>query len=189
MFTASVAVAEADIDRLPTTTTRHKDGTKTTKFKKDAFVYDAERDCYWCPSGNALSYVHKTSETENGRLRIRYRYKSDSTICTGCPLASRCLGAKSKTRQIGHEQHESLRIAHAAKMSSEESKQKYSRRRHPGERPFAMIKGHFGARQFLTRGLSRVRTEWLWLCGAFNLHRLMSLITSGPDPPKIVSAS
>lgn len=185
----SEPVPEADLDRLPTTTTKHQDGTKTTKFNKEAFVYDTERNSYWCAAGKELPYVHKTSETENGRKRIRYRYKSDASDCGGCPLAARCLGKKSKTRQIGHEQHEALRLAHAEKMSTEAAQEKYSRRRHPGERPFAMIKGHFGVRQFLTRGKCRVTAEWLWLCGAFNLHRLLGLITSGTDPPRTSPAS
>lgn len=180
----TVPVAECDLDRLPTTTTKHKDGTKTTKFNKNAFIYDAERNCYWCPAGEELAYSHQTSETENGRQRIRYRYRSDAATCAGCPLAGRCLGRNSETRLVGHEQHEEARIAHAEKMSSEESKKKYSRRRHPGERPFAMIKSQFGARRFSTRGISKVRNEWLWLSSAFNLHRLMSIIIhSGVDPP------
>jgi transposase len=178
-----VPVAEADIEGLPTTTTKKKDGTKSTKFNKNAFVYDAEADCYYCPAGKPLAYTNKTSQVENGRKRIRYRYKADVTDCAGCPLAERCLGGKAKSRQVSHEQHEAKRIAHAEKMSSDEAKQKYSRRRHPGERPFAMIKGHFGARRFLTRGRERVRNEWLWLTSAFNLHRLLRLIASDPDPP------
>jgi hypothetical protein len=180
----SVPVAAADLDRLPMTTTQHKDGSTSTKFNKAAFVYDAARDSYWCPAGKELPYVHQTSQMENGRQRIRYRYKSNATECTGCPLASRCLGTNSTQRQIGHEQHEGLRVRHAAKMSQEASQKKYARRRHAGERPFAMIKGHFGVRSFLTRGQSKVQNEWFWLCSAFNLHRLMSLILSGPDPPK-----
>lgn len=185
----SEPVAQQDIDRLPTTTTKHKDGTKSTRLNKEAFVYDTGRNSYWCPAGKELPYVHRTSETENGRLRIRYRYKSDASVCAACPLAARCLGRASKTRQIGHEQHEALRVAHAEKMSSEAAKQQYSRRRHPGERPFAVIKSVFGARQFLSRGLGRVGDEWLWLCGAFNLHRLLGLIASGTDPPSRAVAS
>lgn len=179
----TVPVAEADIDRLPTTTTKKKDGTKSTKFNKNAFLYDAKADCYHCPAGKPLPYLNTTSEIENGRNRIRYRYKADPTDCAGCPLAEPCFGGKTKSRQTSHEQHEAKRIAHAEKMSSEQAKQKYSRRRHPGERPFAMINSHFGARQFLTRGLERVRNEWLWLSNAFNLHRLLRLIASDPDPP------
>jgi transposase len=185
----SEPVCSADLDRLPTTTTKKKDGTKTTKFNKAAFVYDAESDVYWCPAGKSLPYANKTSQVENGRKRIKYRYKAEASDCAGCPLAERCFSGKAKSRQISHEQHEAKRIAHAKKMSTESAKKKYSRRRHAGERPFAMIKGHFGARRFLTRGLERVSNEWRWLCAAFNLHRLFSLIRSGSDPPPRVTTT
>ena len=179
----SKPVATEDIDRLPTTTTKKKDGTEQTKFNKDAFVYQEEADSYWCPAGKRLAYQNKTSQVENGRRRIKYRYKASPEDCAVCQLARLCFGGKTKSRQISHEQHEAKRIAHAKKMSTEEAKRKYSRRRHPGERPFAMIKNHFGARQFLMRGLAGVRDEWRWLCASFNLHRLLRLIASGSDPP------
>ena len=185
----SEPVARAEVDRLPSTTTKKKDGSKSTKFNKNAFVYDPKADCYWCPAGKAMPYANKTSQVENGRRRIKYRYKADPSDCGGCLLATRCFSGKTKSRQISHEQHEAKRIAHAEKMSTAESQQKYSRRRHPGERPFAMIKGHFGARRLLTRGLERVRNEWQWLCTAFNLHRLLRLLASGSDPPATVTTT
>lgn len=185
----SKAVEQEDIARLPTTTTTKKDGTKSTTFNKNAFVYDAEADAYWCPAGKKLPYANQTSQQENGRQRVRFRYYAAQADCAGCPLAQMCLSGNAKRRQVGHEQHESLRIEHAKKMSSEEGKKKYSRRRHPGERPFAVIKHEFDARRFLTRGQERVDDEWLWLCSAFNLKRLMSLISSGLDPPSLLSSS
>ena len=33
-----------------------------------------------------------------------------------------------------------------------------------------------GLRQFLLRGLDKVRSEWLWACTAFNLRKLMMAI-------------
>lgn len=182
-------VAQEDIARLPTTTTKKKDGTTSTTFNKNAFVYDAEADAYWCPAGKKLPYTNPTSQQENGRQRVRFRYHAAKSDCAGCPLAQMCLSGNAKHRQVGHEQHESKRIAHAQKMSSEAGKKKYSRRRHPGERPFAVIKQDFGARRFLTRGLDRVVDEWLWLCSAFNLKQLMSLMRSGPDPPDLLNPS
>jgi len=176
-------VPESDWDRLPTSTTK-RGGKKTTRFNKNAFVYDADSDCYWCPAGKKLAYQHKTSQMENGRRRIFYRYQSSAESCEGCPLASRCLGAKSKTRGVSHSQHETKRRNHAEKMKAAESQAKYARRRSPGERPFAVIKARYGARQFLSRGLKRVRNEWLWLVSAFNLERLISLQGSGPGPPQ-----
>lgn len=185
----SKPVAAGDIARLPRTTTKKKDGTQTCKFNKNAFVYDEEQDCYWCPAGKAMPYTNQTSQVENGRQRIRYRYYASASDCASCPLAAMCLNGESKRRQVGHEQHEAHRIAHARKMASDEGKQKYSSRRHPGERPFAVIKQQFGARRFLTRGLRRVQDEWRWLACAFNVTRLLSLLRSGPGPPASVITS
>ena len=41
------------------------------------------------------------------------------------------------------------------------------------ETPNAVIKQVMGLRQFLHRGLEKVRTEWLWACTAFNLGKLI----------------
>ena len=43
---------------------------------------------------------------------------------------------------------------------------------HIAETPFAILKGVMGLRQFLLRGLEKVRTEWLWACTAYNLKKL-----------------
>ena len=41
------------------------------------------------------------------------------------------------------------------------------------EMPNGFTKEVLGIRQFLLRGLDKVRTEWLWACTAFNLRKLM----------------
>lgn len=183
-------VPESEIAKLPTTTTKNHDGTKTTQFNKNAFVYDEESDTYWCPAGKALQYENSTKETRNGRTRDRKRYLADPKDCAACLLMSLCVKAQASKRMVCHEQHESLRIEQAKKMSTEEAKKEYARRRHAVERPFATIKSQFGARNFLTRGLEKVETEWCWLTSAFNLHRLMSLIVGnvGPPSPAIATA-
>ncbi len=84
---------------------------------------------------------------------------------------------------INSEQHESRRISHASKMATDEAKKKYARRAPVGERPFAAIKQHFGARQFLLRGLKQVRQEWTWMVSAFNVRILIGLIAGGAGPP------
>jgi hypothetical protein len=157
-------------------------GKKGLQLDKAAFVYDAERDCYWCPQGQALAYAHTTSEAGGSGQRVRDRYVAAAEACAACPLRERCLKGQVKRRQINREQHEELRVQHARRMATPEAQEKYARRRHPGERPFAMIKHHFGVRRFLLRGLKQVRVEWQWLATAFNLHRLMRLIR-GRDGP------
>jgi transposase len=176
-------VAAENRERLPTKTVNRK-GKKSQQLDKQAFVYDQDNDCYWCPEGKKLSYAYSSSEQRRGRRRVRRRFKASEKDCAVCALIDLCLQGNARRRTINREQHESHREAHAAKMSTDEAQSKYSRRRHPGERPFAVIKHQFGARRFLLRGLAKVKQEWLWLSSAFNLHRLFGLIRSGLDPPR-----
>jgi transposase len=176
-------VAEADRERLPTKTVK-RDGKQAKQLDKQAFVYDEQEDCYWCPEGKRLPYSSTTHEKKrDGEVRERRRYRASADDCAECPLLELCAQNKEKTRTINREQHEAHRETHAEKMSTEEAKEKYSRRQHPGERPFAVIKQKFGARSFLLRGLKQVKQEWLWMTTAFNLDRLIGLMGGGAGPP------
>lgn len=183
-------VPESEWDQLPTHSTKF-DGQKCTQLDKSAFVYDAERKCYWCPLGQPLNYANTTSEKNGSGRRIRERYQADPATCAACPLRERCVpgkkdqpGKKGKPRgrSISREQFEQHRERHAQKMATPAAQELYKLRRHPGERPFAMIKHHFGLRRFLLRGLDAVRDEWRWATIAFNLQRLMSLLRSRAGP-------
>lgn len=176
-------VPTADRDKLPTQTIKRKNAEAIKQLDKQAFVYDEARDCYWCPEGKPLPYENTTREKRGNTERVRRRYLASAEDCAGCPLAAMCLQGKAKRRSINREQHEKHREAHAKKMATEAAKEIYAQRRHPGERPFAVIKHQFGARHFLLRGLEKVSQEWHWLTSAFNLDRLIHLIHSGVDPP------
>ena len=62
--------------------------------------------------------------------------------------------------------------AAAARMASEASRQLYNQRPHIAETTFGILKAVMGFRQFLLRGLEKVKTEWLWAATAFNLMKL-----------------
>ncbi len=175
-------VAEADRRRLPTKTTK-TNGKESKTLDKHAFVYVEAEDCYRCPEGKKLSPVATIHETRNGRDRVRRQYKSEAVDCDACPLRALCLSGQSRRREIRREQHETHLARQRERMRTKEAKKKYAQRRHPGERPFAVIKQFFGARQFLTRCLQRVKQEWLWLATAFNLKQLVGLFRSGAPPP------
>jgi transposase len=176
-------VPESEWDRLPTTTTT-RNGQTQSQLNKSAFVYDAEKDCYWCPQGQLLENSGTTSEKSGSGRRIRTRYQAPAAVCAGCPLRGRCVQGKAKSRQINREQYEQHRERHAAKMATQEAKDLYKLRRHSGERPFAVIKHQFGLRQFLLRGLEKVQTEWRWAATAFNLDRIISLLRNRAGPPR-----
>jgi transposase len=146
--------------------------SQSGKLDRAAFVYDAGQDCYWCPLGRALTFEQvKTKGRANGADSDYRVYRCRS--CTDCGLAADCLAGKSKHRTVSHDQHEPARRAAATRLKSEAGKQAYARRAHLAETPNAVIKQVLGLRQFLLRGLDKVRTEWLWACTAFNLKKLI----------------
>ena len=74
--------------------------------------------------------------------------------------------------------YEPLRDQMHAKLETEEGRKTYNRRMHIGEPPFAIIKGIMEVRRFLLRGLEKVRTEWMWVCTAYNLKKMIAVLAA-----------
>ncbi len=181
-------------DKLPTRTVHPTGGQKQPQLDKEAFVYDAQEDCYWCPQGEQLARAHTSQHQQQGQVVERTCYKAPLAVCAECPLRQLCLQETATKpqvngRQVSRDEFDAQRHRLKERMATPEAQEKYSRRREVAERPFATIKQQFGARQFLLRGLANVRLEWQWLATAFNLHRLMSLIRARPGPVSSVLLS
>jgi transposase len=157
-------VAAADWPRLPR-------NARTKKLDRSAFVYDAAGDFYHCPTGQKLPFVQRqTKPRRTGPVEVRvYR----CAACAACELRGECVAKKAQVRTISRDEYEPLREAMDARLASERGRATYRRRSWIAETPFAFIKAWMGFRQFLLRGLDKVRTEWLWTCTAFNLRKLM----------------
>jgi transposase len=141
---------------------------------KTCFVYDEQADCYRCPLGRELPYDETKSEVRRGERHTWRVYRCRE--CQGCPLHSRCVLAKSKQgRSIIRDIYTPERERHAAKMRDPVTQEHYQRRMSIAETPFALIKHVMGLRQFLLRGLAKVKTEWRWTCLAVNLDKLARL--------------
>ncbi len=161
-------VSEEDWPKLPRR-------AQTKKLDRAAFVYDAAKNCYYCPQGRPLGFVQiKTKDRDTGDASEYRVYQCHS--CEGCGLASDCLTGKNKRRSVSHDQHEAERRKVALRMKTESGKKLYARRAHLAETPNGFIKDVLGLRQFLLRGLDKVRSEWLWACTAFNIRKLMIAI-------------
>ncbi len=162
-------VVEADWSKLPRNDKK--------KLAKCCFVYDEGADMYFCPLGKEMPYREtKKFDSSPGQRVCRIYACKD---CGNCPLAKECLDAKAKHgRTISRDAHELARERMHAKMQTEEGRKTYNRRMHIGETPFAIIKNIFEMRRFLLRGLEKVRTEWRWMCTAYNLKKLMAAIAA-----------
>ena len=163
-------VPEADWPRLP-----RRGSGKNHKLAKMAFVYVADRNEYRCAMGRALGFDRWTSERRGDKwVRIGIYRCGD---CSGCPLAGDCLD-RSPTRTVRRDEYEPLREAMEHRLATPEGEETYKRRKWICETPLAIIKQWLGLRQFLLRGLEKVNTEWLWTCTAFNLNKLIRLLTA-----------
>jgi transposase len=137
-------------------------------YGKSRFHYDATKDVYVCPAGAQLTYRFSTYELGRG-LRY-YRAKG----CKTCALKSRCTRNQAN-RTITREDHEALMEAMAARMKAQP--EKFKLRKQLAEHPFGTIKRWFGYTHFLLKGLAKVRCEWSLTTLAYNLKRVLNLVS------------
>jgi len=145
---------------------------RNKRFAGGAFVYDAVKDCYYCPMGETLRLARRARYKRTGITYRQYRCPGKE----GCPLAERCVQPQAKQRSVSRDQYQHLRERTAERMASAEGQAVYRRRAPVAEGVFAVIKQSMGIRQFLLRGIEKVRTEWNWVRGAYNLKKLLKLL-------------
>jgi transposase len=137
-------------------------------YGKSQFKYDAAQDVYVCPAGAALTYRFATFE--KGR-EIRY-YRASG--CKTCALKSRCTRNKAN-RTVTREENEHLMEAMVARMKQQPGK--FKLRKTLAEHPFGTIKRWFGYTHFLLKGLGKVQCEWSLTTLAYNLKRVLNLVS------------
>jgi transposase len=137
-------------------------------YGKSRFRYDATKDVYVCPAGAELT--HRFNTYELGR-ELRY-YRASG--CKGCALKKQCTQNKAN-RTITREANEGLMEAMAARMKAQPWK--FKLRKTLAEHPFGTIKRWFGYTHFLLKGLEKVRTEWSLTTLAYNLKRVLNLVS------------
>lgn len=163
-------VADEDLGRLPI-------NPQTKRFDKSAFVYDAEHDLYYCPAGKPLPRSGTEQTRARGTTPAGTQANYTCYDCAECPLGARCRAdvEAKKGRKVGRDEHESARARQRDRMNKPESKERYRRRQHIGETPFAALKSALDFRQFLLRSIEGVQVEWAWGCAAFNMKKLINL--------------
>ena len=139
------------------------------RFDRADFVYDAEKDIYRCPAGEALT--RRMATVENGMTLHRYW----TNLCERCPLKEKC--TPSAVRRITRWEHEE--VLEAVQQRLDENPQAMRQRRETVEHPFGTIKARMGATHFLMKRLKNVKTETALSVLAYNLTRAMNILGVG----------
>jgi transposase len=142
--------------------------TRLGLYGKSKFKFAADKDMYVCPAGGALTYRFSTYEL--GRELRYYRARG----CKDCALKKQCT-RNQNNRTITREANEPLMEAMAARMKAQP--EKFKLRKALAEHPFGTIKRSMGYTHFLMKGLEKVRTEWSLITLAYNLKRVLNLVS------------
>lgn len=134
-------------------------------FSKDKFLYDSTRDCYICPQGEILNYVHQD--------KVARRYQVRSGACSTCVHLGRCTSSPHG-RIIGRLHLETQK--EKFEKQYQQNRHIFQRRKEKAEHPFGHIKRNLGVQSFLLRGLKGVKAEAGLLAVAFNLTRIINIL-------------
>lgn len=138
-------------------------------FNRSLFAYDASKDVFICPAGEALLY--RNTSLENG-MNIRKYYASIMT-CRACELKPQCTRSPTQRRMSRWEHQDEIdQMDEAVKANPDH----VLIRKQTVEHPFGTIKSWMGATHFLTRRFKNVSTEMNLHVLAYNLKRMMSIL-------------
>lgn len=152
----------------------HKEQTKKWKenpHRVENLHYNEELDCYYCPMGQAMTFIgERTQKTKLGHKQYYRRYQAQN--CNGCPMRGPCYKAKgnrileANTRLIKYKQEV------REKLNSETGLKYRSQRPVDVEAVFGIVKYNHGFKRFLLRGMEKTEIEAGLISLAHNLRKM-----------------
>lgn len=142
---------------------------KEKPFSKGHFIYDKEKDCYYCPEGQTL----KKRTQEKKSRKIQYQINNPQ-ICKKCKHYEMCTSAK-EGRKIIRLAKEELKEKFERQYEEAECQKIYKRRKEQVEHPFGHIKRNLGLTNFLLRGREKVKAEISLAATCFNIARMITI--------------
>lgn len=139
---------------------------KKNPYDKENFKYDSKNDCYICPEEKLVKYYKRYHHSHHRKNFIEYKGKE----CSQCIVKNKC--TKAKYRTIARHEHDYLQKKMRKKLKTVEGKEKYKKRLWMIETVFGHIKKNLGFKQFLLRGINKVKGELHLLCIGFNLMKI-----------------
>jgi transposase len=136
----------------------------------ECFGYDAGRDVWVCPAEKLL-VRQVTSVGATGRPR-KHRYLAAPEDCAACPSRARCL-KPGEERRLLVAQRSRPTGAMRFKLRQPDARRRYARRKAIVEPVFGQLKEARGFASLSLRGLALATAEYLLVCLAHNLGKLL----------------
>ena len=140
-------------------------------FHKKHFVYNPEKDAYVCPNGKELTF--KRRKFDKGGSSPASVYGCND--CRSCKYFGIC--TKSRTgREIRAYDNIELLYEMRKKLDTADGKAIYKRRQAIVEPVFANIKHNLRFREFLLRGLKKVKAEFTLMAIVHNIQKIAKFL-------------
>lgn len=154
-------ISENQIEFLIDDPNKQRVDNDNFKYDKVNFKYNPDTDSYTCPEGKVLNLISNKEE------KSTYKCKE----CPECPVKSEC-AKKAKYKMLSRGKHEHLIEKNRSELISDKGRKKYQKRMHTVEPVFGNIKFNLGFRQFLVRGITKVKGEFSLMCIAHNIKKI-----------------
>ena len=146
----------------------HRSGREHRAVPRATFVYDAERDRFVCPEGQALARQgwSSTAGTSGGVI-----YRASPSTCRACARKLLCCG-EAEARTVTRTAEEDVRGRARASLATGRAKTSIRRRKCWAETAMAELKERHGCRRASGRGRPNVRIQAFVAAIAYNVKKL-----------------
>lgn len=149
---------------------RNKRTDEDSPFHKNNFRYQSDKDIYLCPNNRKLHFIGKGTNDKGNKFSA-YRCNS----CQGCKNFGVCTKSpKGRTIKIC----DNIHLIHSMrkKLDTQQGKSIYKKRQAIVEPVFGNIKHNLGFREFLLRGINKVKAEFRLIATAHNLLKIAKFV-------------
>ena len=141
--------------------------------KKENMDYNSDLDYYTCAFGKRLLPIKTTpKQSKSGFVSTVTIYECEN--CGGCPYKNKCTKAKGNKKLYFSKNFKKYRENSLKNISTPEGKLLRMNRSIQVEGAFGVLKQDYGFRRFLHRGKKNIKTEFLLLCFAYDVKKLMN---------------
>ena len=148
-----------------------KSSGRCSKYSKQNFIYDAQKDVYRCPEGKELTFEEERYvQSADGYQRKVRRYQAHS--CSSCPARELCCRGQGNRSISMSPQWERYKQQARQNLESEQGKQLRKRRGSEIETVFAHMKFNKKYPRFHRRGIEKIDLEVGLLSIAHNIEKI-----------------
>ncbi|MCP4313552.1 MAG: IS1182 family transposase [Bacteroidetes bacterium] len=152
----------------------HKEQTKKWKenpYRVENLHYNQELDCYFCPMGQAMTFIgQRTQKSKLGYKQYYRKYQAQN--CKGCPMRGPCYKAKGNRVVEVNPKLNKYKQEIREKLTSETGLKYRSQRPVDVEAVFGIIKYNHHFKRFMLRGLEKTEIEAGLISMAHNLRKM-----------------